>query len=168
MKYFLNYSDNRSLILADEMGSGTEPQIGGAMAQAILEMLGHTDCFGVVTTHYQNLKTFADSEPGFMNGAMQYDRVHLQPTFELVTGTPGSSFALDIASKIGLPKNVIESAKNIVGSDYVNLDKYVADIQRDRRRINVRILRKRNLSLIPCLKIMRKQPATLRARGGRS
>lgn len=133
MKYFLNYSDNRSLILADEMGSGTEPQIGGAMAQAILEKLGHTDCFGVVTTHYQNLKTFADSEPGFMNGAMQYDRVHLQPTFELVTGTPGSSFALDIASKIGLPKDVIDSAKNIVGSDYVNLDKYVADIQRDRR-----------------------------------
>lgn len=133
MKYFLNYADNRSLILADEMGSGTEPQIGGAMAQAILEKLGHTGCLGVVTTHYQNLKTFADSEPGFMNGAMQYDRVHLQPTFELVTGTPGSSFALDIASKIGLPKDVIESAKNIVGSDYVNLDKYVADIQRDRR-----------------------------------
>lgn len=133
MKYFLTNTDDRTLILADEMGSGTEPQIGGALAQAILKSLGHTGCMGVVTTHYQNLKTFADQEPGFVNGAMLYDRQHLQPTFQLSVGTPGSSFAIDIASKIGLPQSVINDAKEIVGSDYVNLDKYLSEIQRDRR-----------------------------------
>ena len=133
MKFFLTHTDKRSLILADEMGSGTEPQIGGALAQSILKDLGETGCMGIVTTHYQNLKTFADTEPGFVNGAMLYDRQHLQPTFQLSVGTPGSSFALDIATKIGLPRNTIENAKEIVGSDYVNLDKYLSEIARDRR-----------------------------------
>lgn len=133
MKYFLLNANASTLFLADEMGSGTEPQIGGAMAQAILHFLGETGCFGVVTTHYQNLKSFGDSEPGFINGAMLYDRQHLKPTFQLSMGSPGSSFALDIAGKIGLPKKVIEEAKNIVGSDMVNLDKYLSEITRDRR-----------------------------------
>ncbi|MDE7412511.1 MAG: Smr/MutS family protein [Muribaculaceae bacterium] len=133
MKFFLQNADSRTLFLADEMGSGTEPQIGGAMAQAILKMLGEKKCRGVVTTHYQNLKQFAESESGFVNGAMLYDRQHLQPTFELSIGTPGSSFALDIAQKIGLPHNVIQDAKDIAGSDYVNLDKYISEITRDRR-----------------------------------
>ncbi len=133
MKFFINHTNDRSLILADEMGSGTEPQIGGALAQAILHDLGKTGCMGIVTTHYQNLKTFADSESGFINGAMLYDRQHLQPTFELSVGNPGSSFALDIATKIGLPHDVIEQAKEIVGSDYVNLDRYLSEITRDRR-----------------------------------
>lgn len=133
MKYFLQYADNKTIVLADEMGSGTEPQIGGAMAQAILQKLGKEGCYGVVTTHYQNLKTFADTEEGFVNGAMLYDRQHLQPTFELSIGTPGSSFAIDIATKTGIPRDVIENAKDIVGSDYVNLDKYLSDIARDRR-----------------------------------
>lgn len=133
MKYFLQNADEKTIILADEMGSGTEPQIGGAMAQAILKTLGERGCFGVVTTHYQNLKSFAENEEGFVNGAMLYDRQHLQPTFELSIGTPGSSFALDIAQKIGLPRNVIDYAKEIVGSDYVNLDKYISEITRDRR-----------------------------------
>lgn len=133
MKFFLQHADSHTLLLADEMGSGTEPQIGGALAQSILHALGLTGCFGVVTTHFQNLKTFADAEPGFVNGAMLYDRQHLQPTFELSIGTPGSSFALDIASKIGLPKDVIADAREIVGSDYVNLDKYLSEISRDRR-----------------------------------
>jgi len=133
MKQFISHTDGQSLILADEMGSGTEPQIGGALAQAILHELGKSGCMGIVTTHYQNLKTFADTEPGFVNGAMLYDRQHLQPTFELSVGTPGSSFALDIATKIGLPQCVINQAKEIVGSDYVNLDKYLSEIARDRR-----------------------------------
>lgn len=133
MKYFLKNSDKHTIILADEMGSGTEPGIGGAMAQSILKFLASTDCLGVITTHYQNLKSFAETEPGFINGAMSYDRQHLQPTFELVVGTPGSSFALDIARKIGLPDKVIEDAKEIVGSDYINIDKYVSEITRDRR-----------------------------------
>ena len=133
MRFFLQNANRRTLLLADEMGSGTEPQIGGAMAQAILEKLGESGCYGVVTTHYQNLKTFAESTPGFVNGAMLYDRARLEPTFQLSVGHPGSSFAIDIAHKMGLPKDVIESAKVIVGEDYVNLDKYLADITRDRK-----------------------------------
>nr|QJR98327.1 endonuclease MutS2 [uncultured Muribaculaceae bacterium] len=143
MKFFLSHADSRSLILADEMGSGTEPQIGGALAQAILTDLGKSGCFGVVTTHYQNLKTFAESEPGFVNGAMLYDRQHLRPTFQLSIGNPGSSFALEIARNTGLPSDVIERAREIVGTDYVNMDKYLLDIQRDRRywankRLNIK------------------------------
>lgn len=133
MKAFLRYSGSETLVLADEMGSGTEPQIGGALAQSILYKLGESGCFGVVTTHYQNLKTFADETPGFVNGAMLYDRQHLRPTFQLSVGNPGSSFAIDIARNIGLPNDVIEMAKGIVGSDYVNSDKYLLDIARDRK-----------------------------------
>ncbi|MBD5356667.1 MAG: endonuclease MutS2 [Bacteroides sp.] len=133
MKYFLLHANKKSLILADEMGSGTEPQIGGALAQAILTDLGKSGCMGVITTHYQNLKSFAESEPGFVNGAMLYDRQHLRPTFQLSIGNPGSSFALEIARNTGLPAGVIERAKEIVGSEYVNIDKYLLDIQRDRR-----------------------------------
>ncbi|MDE6006882.1 MAG: Smr/MutS family protein [Muribaculaceae bacterium] len=133
MKFFLQYADFRTLVLADEMGSGTEPQIGGALAQAILQALGKSGCYGVVTTHYQNLKTFADTTPGFINGAMLYDRARLQPTFQLNVGNPGSSFAIDIAHKMGLPNDVIAEAKKIVGEDYVNIDKYLSDITRDRK-----------------------------------
>ncbi len=136
MRYFLTHSDSHTLFLADEMGSGTEPQIGGAMAQAILSRLGKTGAYGVVTTHYQNLKTFADNTDGFVNGAMLYDRQHLQPIFRLEIGNPGSSFALDIAHKMGLQQDVIAAAKEIVGSDYVNMDKYLSDIARDRRYWN--------------------------------
>lgn len=133
MKYFLQHTSCSTFVLADEMGSGTEPQIGGALAQAILTKLGQTKCFGIVTTHYQNLKTFAAETEGFVNGAMLYDRQHLQPTFQLSVGSPGSSFAIEIARKTGLGNDVIELAKEIVGSDYVNLDKYLLDIARDRR-----------------------------------
>lgn len=133
MKAFLRNAGPETLVLADEMGSGTEPQIGGALAQSILHRLGESGCFGVVTTHYQNLKTFADETDGFVNGAMLYDRQHLRPTFQLSVGNPGSSFAIDIARNIGLPNGVIEMAKELVGSDYVNSDKYLLDIARDRK-----------------------------------
>ncbi|MDE5997470.1 MAG: endonuclease MutS2, partial [Muribaculaceae bacterium] len=133
MKEFLRNSGPATLVLADEMGSGTEPQIGGALAQSILYRLGESGCFGVVTTHYQNLKTFADETRGFINGAMLYDRQHLRPTFQLSVGNPGSSFAIEIARNIGLPSDVIDMAKDLVGSDYVNSDKYLLDIARDRK-----------------------------------
>ncbi len=133
MKFFLQHASSKTLVLADEMGSGTEPQIGGALAQAILERLAKSGCLGVITTHYQNLKTFAGETEGFINGAMLYDRQHLQPAFQLSVGQPGSSFAIEIARKIGLDGGVIEKAKEIVGSDYVNLDKYLLDVARDRR-----------------------------------
>ncbi|MDE5774244.1 MAG: Smr/MutS family protein [Muribaculaceae bacterium] len=133
MKYILQHSSRRTLILIDEMGSGTEPQIGGALAQAILAVLADTGCMGIVTTHYHNLKVFAAEQDGLVNGAMLYDRQHLQPTFRLSVGDPGSSFALEIARKIGLDNRILENARQIVGSEYVNMDKYLLDIARDRR-----------------------------------
>ena len=133
MKFFLQNANSKTLVLADEMGSGTEPQIGAALAQSILEQLGNTGCFGVITTHYQNLKVFAENREGFLNGAMLYDRQHLRPTFQLSVGEPGSSFALEIARNIGLPSSVIENAKDLVGSEYVDSEKFLLDIQRDKR-----------------------------------
>lgn len=133
MKRFLSVASRSSLILIDEMGSGTEPHFGGALAQSILEKLNEMKVMGIVTTHYQNLKSFADSAPGVVNGAMLYDRQKMRPLFQLSIGSPGSSFAIEIARNTGLPTDVIEKAKEIVGSDYVDSDKYMLDIARDRR-----------------------------------
>ena len=133
MKEFLRAATPRTLILIDEMGSGTEPVMGGALAQSILARLNELKVMGIVTTHYQNLKTFADSTPGVINGAMLYDRQRMAPLFELSVGSPGSSFALEIARKTGFPQQVIEEAQRLVGEDYVNNDKYMLDIARDRR-----------------------------------
>ncbi len=133
MKMFLNRGDKRSLVLIDEFGSGTEPQIGGAIAQAILEQLNKSRIMGVITTHYQNLKQFADEAPGIVNGAMLYDRQKMKPLFQLSIGYPGSSFASEIARKTGIPHEVIDKASEIVGSDYINMDKYLLDIVRDRK-----------------------------------
>ena len=133
MKTFLARGGKESLILIDEFGSGTEPQIGAAIAQSILEQLNHKQMMGVITTHYQNLKHFADETPGLVNGAMLYDRQQMQPLFQLSIGYPGSSFAIEIARKIGLPNEVIQKASELVGSDYINMDKYLLDIVRDRK-----------------------------------
>ena len=133
MKTFLNRGDKRSLVLIDEFGSGTEPQIGGAIAQAILDQLNKSRILGVITTHYQNLKQFADEAPGIVNGAMLYDRQHMKPLFQLSIGYPGSSFAIEIARMTGIPREVIDKASEIVGSDYINMDKYLLDIVRDRK-----------------------------------
>lgn len=133
MKTMLNRADNTSLILIDEFGSGTEPQIGAALAQAILHQLNEKRVFGIITTHYQNLKHYADDTDGLINGAMLYDRQHMQPLFQLSVGYPGSSFAIEIARKIGIPADVIAEASSIVGSDYINMDKYLLDIARDRK-----------------------------------
>lgn len=133
MKMFLSKGGKKSLVLIDEFGGGTEPQIGGAIAQAILEQLNINHVMGVITTHYQNLKHFAEETPGIINGAMLYDRQQMKPLFQLSIGYPGSSFAIEIARKIGLPTSVIDKASEIVGSDYVNMDKYLLDIVRDRR-----------------------------------
>ena len=133
MKVMMKQCDTRSLILIDEFGGGTEPQIGGAIAEAVLERLNAKGTFGVITTHYQNLKHFAEDHEGVVNGAMLYDRNRMQALFQLQIGLPGSSFAVEIARKIGLPEDVIEEASQIVGSDYINSDKYLQDIVRDRR-----------------------------------
>lgn len=133
MKLMLRGGSARSLALIDEFGGGTEPQIGGAIAQAILSKFNRQEMWGVITTHYQNLKHFADDTDGLVNGSMLYDRHLMTPLFRLSVGNPGSSFALEIARKTGLPSDVIDDAQAIVGSDYVNLDKYLLDIARDKR-----------------------------------
>ncbi|MEG1749836.1 MAG: MutS2/Smr-associated SH3 domain-containing protein, partial [Tannerellaceae bacterium] len=133
MKYFVRNCNPKTVILIDEFGSGTEPQIGGAIAEALLERFNGNHSFGVITTHYQNLKHFAEGAEGIINGAMLYDRHLMQPLFKLSIGNPGSSFAVEIARKIGLPEEVIADAAAKVGSDYIDMDKYLQDIVRDKR-----------------------------------
>ena len=133
MKIMMKSCNERSLILIDEFGGGTEPQIGGAIAEAVLKRFNIKHTFGVITTHYQNLKHFAEDHEGVVNGAMLYDRHLMQALFQLQIGNPGSSFAVEIARKIGLPEDVIADASEIVGSEYINADKYLQDIVRDKR-----------------------------------
>ncbi len=133
MKQMMRYSDPETLLLIDEFGGGTEPQIGGAIAEAVLQRFVNHGAFGIITTHYQNLKHFAEETDGVVNGAMLYDRHLMQPLFQLQIGQPGSSFAVEIARKIGIPEEVISDASDIVGRDYINADKWLQDIVRDRR-----------------------------------
>ena len=133
MKNMMKHCDGKSLILIDEFGGGTEPQIGGAMAEAMLKVFNKKRAFGVITTHYQNLKHYAQETEGIVNGAMLYDRQLMQPLFRLSIGNPGSSFAIEIARKTGIPDEVIKDASEIVGKDYINSDKYLQDIVRDKR-----------------------------------
>lgn len=133
MKNMLKQASGHTLILIDEFGTGTEPQIGGAIAESVLARLCRQGAWGVITTHYHNLKHFADTHPGVANGAMLYDRQEMRPLFQLAIGQPGSSFAIEIARKIGLPQDVIDQASELVGSDYIQSDKYLQDIVRDKR-----------------------------------
>lgn len=133
MKNMMKYCDGQSLILIDEFGGGTEPQIGGAIAEAVLKRFNQKGTFGVITTHYQNLKHFAEDHEGVVSGAMLYDRHEMRALFQLQIGNPGSSFAVEIARKIGLPEDVIADASEIVGSEYIQSDKYLQDIVRDKR-----------------------------------
>lgn len=133
MKAMIRRADSHTLLLIDEMGSGTEPQIGGAIAQSIAQKFVEAGAYGIITTHYQNLKHFADTTPCVVNGAMLYDRQGMRPLFQLAIGRPGSSFAIEIARQAGLPNDVIEQASAIVGTDYIQSDKYLQDIVRDKR-----------------------------------
>ncbi len=133
MKQMMRAADPATLLLIDEFGGGTEPQIGGAMAEAMLQRFVSHGAFGIITTHYQNLKHFAEETEGVVNGAMLYDRHLMQPLFQLQIGQPGSSFAVEIARKIGIPEDVINDASDIVGREYINADKWLQDIVRDRR-----------------------------------
>ena len=133
MKQMMRHADDSTILLVDEFGTGTEPQIGGAIAEAVLKQFCKRKAYGVITTHYQNLKHFADTNEGIANGAMLYDRQQMRPLFQLSIGNPGSSFAIEIARKIGLPEEVIRDAGDIVGSDYIQSDKYLQDIVRDKR-----------------------------------
>ena len=133
MKYFLKNSGAKSLILIDEFGTGTEPLLGGAIAEAVLEQLNKQKVFGVITTHYTNLKHYASNTKGIVNGAMLFDAQNLEPLYLLQIGKPGSSFAFEIAGKIGLPKNILHSATQKVGEEHINYDKNLKAIDRDRQ-----------------------------------
>ncbi len=133
LRQFLLRGTDRTIVLIDEFGSGTEPQMGGAIAQAVLEEFNRKGMWGIATTHFHNLKQFASETPGLVNGSMQYDRQKMRPLFRLSIGSPGSSFALEIARTTGLPDAIVKKAEEIAGSDLVNLDRYLLDIARDRR-----------------------------------
>ena len=133
MKQMMRQANPRSLLLIDEFGGGTEPTIGGAIAEAMLKQFWLKKTFAVITTHYQNLKHFAENHEGVVNGAMLYDRHEMQALFQLSIGQPGSSFAIEIARKTGIPEEVISDASDIVGRDYIQSDKYLQDIVRDKR-----------------------------------
>lgn len=133
MKNCIKFSNGKSLLLIDEFGTGTEPQLGGAIAEAVLDRFNKNKVYGVITTHYTNLKHFAAQTEGIVNGAMLYDRNQMRPLFMLSIGTAGSSFAIEIARKIGLPEDVIAAASEMVGSEQVDFDKHLQDVARDKR-----------------------------------
>ena len=132
MKNMLAGASSSTLVLIDEFGSGTEPVIGGAIAEAILERLLTKGCYGVITTHYANIKYYASNTEGIANGAMMFDVQNIRPLFRLETGKPGSSFAVEIARKIGLPEDIIRAASEKAGSDHINIEKQLREIARDK------------------------------------
>lgn len=133
MKHMLQAAGKRTLVLIDEFGSGTEPVIGGAIAESILDRMLEKGCYGVITTHYSNIKYYATDREGIANGAMMFDVQNIRPLFKLEMGKPGSSFAIEIARKIGLPEDIIRSASDKAGSDHINLERQLREIARDRR-----------------------------------
>lgn len=153
MKYFLRNAGEKTLLLIDEFGTGTEPMLGGAIAEAILNQLNQKKVCGIITTHYTNLKHFAASANGIVNGAMLYDSQRMQPLFQLQIGKPGSSFAFEIARKIGLPEEVLKEATDKVGQQHVDFEKNLREIARDKRywegkRENIRQMEKRLEELV--------------------
>ena len=132
MKHMLAGASERTLVLIDEFGSGTEPVIGGAIAEAILERLLARGCYGVITTHYANIKYYASNTEGIANGAMMFDVQQIRPLFRLEMGKPGSSFDVEIARKIGLPEEIIRAASETAGSDHINIEKQLREIARDK------------------------------------
>jgi len=136
MKNFLDFADEKSLVLIDEFGSGTDPKMGGSIAQSILFELNKKKVFAVITTHYSNLKVFAFKTKGIVNGAMHFDQEKLQPTYELIVGKPGSSFAFEIAEKVGLPKKLLHFAKKNAGVNLRAMDKLINDLQSKQKQLD--------------------------------
>jgi DNA mismatch repair protein MutS2 len=134
MKFFLEFADKNSLILIDEFGTGTEPNIGGAIAETMLSALNNKETYGVITTHYANLKEFANHTPGVTNGAMRFDIEQLEPLYHLEIGKPGSSFALEIAQKIGLPKFILQQVKSKVGTDQIQFEKMLVELEVEKKK----------------------------------
>lgn len=137
MNFLIKNAGKKTLFLIDEFGAGTDPQFGGAIAEAILEHLAQSKGMGIITTHYNNLKKMADSHSGLVNGRMRFDVKKLEPLYQLEIGKPGSSFALEIAGKIGLPQQLIQSAKKKVGTDAVELDRLLTELEKEKRSFEV-------------------------------
>ncbi len=135
MKQFLKNADDKTLLLVDELGSGTDPRLGGAIAESILHQLFKEGAFGVITTHYSNLKSYAHRQQGVLNGAMTFDKKHLTPTYQLRVGKPGSSFAFELAEKSKLPSKILKRAKKNAGQALVDVDQILADIQEERKEM---------------------------------
>jgi len=133
IKFFLKNADSSTLVLIDEFGAGTEPLVGGAIAESILQQFNQQGIFGVITTHYSNLKHYAASAKGIINGAMLFDMGRIEPLFKLEIGKPGSSFAFEIARKIGLPEEVLKLAEGKAGTDHISFEKHLKEISRDKR-----------------------------------
>ena len=132
MKFIVENCNDKSLILIDEFGSGTEPQIGGAIAETLLDRFNRNHSFGVITTHFQNLKHFAYETDGIINGAMLYDAENMQPLYRLSIGNPGSSFAIEVARRIGLPEDIIIDSSAKIGEDFINIDNFLQSIACDK------------------------------------
>ena len=135
MKELLEHGNDRSLFLIDEFGTGTEPQLGGAIAEAILLKMNEKKSFGVVTTHYANLKLLADNHPGIVNGAMLFDTRYLQPLYVMMIGKPGSSFAFEIAKKIGFPHEILDSAAEISGREHLDFDQQLQQLEIEKKEV---------------------------------
>ena len=135
MKELLEHGNNRTLFLIDEFGTGTEPQLGGAIAEAILLKMNEKKSFGVVTTHYANLKLLADNHPGIVNGAMLFDTRYLQPLYVMMIGKPGSSFAFEIAKKIGFPNEILDSAAEISGREHLDFDQQLQQLEIEKKEV---------------------------------
>ena len=157
MRVFITSCRKESLILIDEFGTGTDPKFGGAIAEAILENLIQSGCLGVITTHYSNLKEFAQKSAGILNGAMQFDLENLEPLYTLETGRPGSSFALEVARKIGIPKHVLKKARQIAGSDSVQVESLINKLTEEKRALTVKLGHAKNMESDLSTKIERHQ-----------
>jgi DNA mismatch repair protein MutS2 len=136
MKYFMETANGKTLFFIDELGSGSDPNLGGAFAEVIMEELARKHAFGIVTTHYLNLKVMANHTNGILNGAMQFDEVNLQPMYKLVVGKPGSSYTFSIAERIGLPKHLINRARKLVEDDHFKLDKLLNRTEQDLQQLD--------------------------------
>src|SRR5205085_9864084 len=135
MKHFMETASGRTLFFIDELGSGSDPNLGGAFAEVILEELARKHSIGIVTTHYLNLKIMANKTPGILNGAMGFDEKNLQPMYKLIIGKPGSSYTFSIAERIGLDPKLIERARKLVDEDHFRLDKLLNRAEQDQRQV---------------------------------
>lgn len=145
MKDVLKTADNKTLVLIDEFGSGTEPAAGGAIAEAILNNIDNKGVYGVITTHYTNLKLYASAaNTGVINGAMRFDAKNIAPLFQLEIGLPGNSFAFELARKIGLPEEIVKDAENRAGEEFVGIERNLRKIAKNRKAIDDKLQRIRN------------------------